>query len=103
MDQAAESLVLDQLLSRLRGYLPELCERYGVSTLGVFGSYVRGEQRAGSDLDLLVEFERVPTLLEFVDLQYHLSDLLGIKVDLVMEKTLKPTIGRHILEEVVPV
>ena len=103
MDQAAESLVLDQLLSRLRGYLPELGERYGVSTLGVFGSYVRGEQRAGSDLDLLVEFERVPTLLEFVDLQYHLSDLLGIKVDLVMKKTLKPTIGRHILEEVVPV
>ena len=103
MDQAAESLVLDQLLSRLRGYLHELCERYGVSTRGVFGSYVRGEQRAGSDLDLLVEFERVPTLLEFVDLQYHLSDLLGIKVDLVMKKTLKPTIGRHILEEVVPV
>jgi len=103
MDQAAESLVLDQLLSRLRGYLPELGERYGVSALGVFGSYVRGEQRTGSDLDLLVEFERVPTLLEFVDLQYHLSDLLGIKVDLVMKKTLKPTIGRHILEEVVPV
>jgi predicted nucleotidyltransferase len=50
-----------------------------------------------------VEFERVPTLLEFVDLQYHLSDLLGIKVDLVMKKTLKPTIGRHILAEVVPV
>jgi predicted nucleotidyltransferase len=103
MDQTTKSLVLDQLLARLRGCLPELRERYGVDTLGVFGSYVRGEQRGGSDLDLLVEFERVPTLLEFVDLQYHLSDVLGIKVDLVMKKTLKPVIGRRILEEVVPV
>jgi predicted nucleotidyltransferase len=50
-----------------------------------------------------VEFERVPTLLEFVDLQYHLADLLGVKVDLVMRKTLKPTIGQRILEKVVSV
>jgi predicted nucleotidyltransferase len=41
-----------------------------VSTLGLFGSYVRGERRRGSDLDVLVEFDRIPTLLEFVDLQY---------------------------------
>ena len=87
----------------MRGHLPELRERYGVRTLGVFGSYVHEEQRGSSDLDVLVEFDRTPTLLEFVDLQYHLSDLLGVKVDLVMKRALKRAIGQRILEEVVPV
>ena len=64
---------------------------------------VREEQHAVSDLDVLVEYERTPTLLKFVDLQYHLSDVLGVKVDLVMKRALKPAIGRRILEHVVPV
>lgn len=103
MSEAAQSTALNQLRERLRAHLPELREHYGVHTLGVFGSYVREEQRGSSDLDVLVEFDRTPTLLEFVDLQYHLSDLLGIKVDLVMKTALKPALGRYILEEVVPV
>ena len=103
MDETSRSATLDRLLVRLRAHLPELRERYGVRTLGVFGSHVRDEQRRSSDLDVLVEFDRTPTLLEFVDLQYHLSDLLGVKVDLVMKRALKPAIGRRILEEVVPV
>jgi len=94
---------LEVLLNILRRHLPELRRRYGVWRLGVFGSYVRGEQKPGSDLDLLVEFDRVPTLLEFVRLQRHLSDVLGVKVDLVMKTALKPEIGRHILDEVVQV
>lgn len=103
MGKATESSNLDHLLAHLRAHLPELRERYGVRTLGVFGSYVREEQCGSSDLDVLVEFDRTPTLLEFVDLQYHLSDLLGVKVDLVMKRALKPAIGRRILAEVVPV
>lgn len=93
----------EEIVRTLRVYLPELGEHYGVSTLGLFGSYVRGEQREGSDLDVLVEFDRTPTLFEFVELQHHLSDLLGVQVDLVMKKTLKPAMGRYILEEVVPI
>nr|WP_232215778.1 hypothetical protein [Archaeoglobus veneficus] len=50
---------------------------------------------------VLVEFEEVPTLLDFVELKYYLTDILGVNVDLVMKKTLKPRIGRRILEEVV--
>lgn len=87
----------------LRVHLPELRERYSVKSLGVFGSYVRGEQKKRSDLDVLIEFEQAPTLLEFVHLKRHLSDLVGIPVDLVLKKTLKPNIGRYILAEVVPV
>ncbi len=74
-----------------------------LALMGVFGSYVRGEQRRGSDLDLLVEFDERPlTLLQFIALEHYLSDLLEVRVDLVERNTLKPTIGRHILAEVVP-
>jgi uncharacterized protein len=96
--------MLADVLRILRAHLPELREHYGVRTLGVFGSYVRGEQRPRSDLDLLVEFDERPlTLIQVIALEQHLSDLLGVKVDLVEKKTLKPAIGRHILQEVVPV
>jgi predicted nucleotidyltransferase len=93
----------EDIMAALRDRLPELRERYGVRSLGIFGSYVRGEQGKRSDLDILVEFDRVPTLFEFVRLERHLSQQLGVKVDLVMKSALKPTIGRYILEEVVPV
>jgi predicted nucleotidyltransferase len=87
----------------LQEYLPELHERYGVRGLSLFGSYLRGEQRKRSDLDVLVEFDRVPSLFEFIRLERYLSELLKIKVDLVMKSALKPAIGRHILEEAQPV
>ncbi len=87
----------------LRAHLPELRERYGVATLGIFGSYVRGEQREDSDLDVLVEFSRVPGLFEFVELKLELAELLGVDVDLVMKRALKPRIGERILQQVVPV
>ena len=94
---------LTEILEILRKHLPELRKRYGVRTLGVFGSYVRGEQGRGSDLDVLVEFGDQPlTLLEFVALEQELCRLLGVKVDLVEKQALKPGIGRSILEEVVP-
>jgi len=90
-------------LQILRAHLPELRERYGVRELRLFGSYLRDEQRKRSDLDVLVEFDRVPSLFEFVRLERYLSELLKIKVDLVMKSALKPAIGRHILEEAQPV
>lgn len=94
---------LDNILKDLRAHLPELRKRYRVKSLGVFGSYVHGEQRRRSDVDVLVEFEQVPTLFGYVELQEHLSKILGVKVDLVMKSALKPAIGKRILEEVVQV
>jgi predicted nucleotidyltransferase len=74
-----------------------------VKELGIFGSYVKEEQKEGSDLDVLVEFEEDAklSLLDVVGLELELSDLLGVKVDLVEKKTLKPYIGQRVLEEVV--
>jgi hypothetical protein len=87
----------------LQAHLPELRERYGVRELSLFGSYLRGEQRKCSDLDVLVEFDRAPSFFEFMRLERYLSELLKMKVDLVMKSALKPAIGRHILEEAQPV
>jgi predicted nucleotidyltransferase len=90
----------DTYIRKLHEMLPELNEKYHVSYLGVFGSYIRGEQKPGSDLDVLVEFSRTPTIFKFVNLENYLSEVLGVKVDLVMKDALKPNIGRHILNEV---
>lgn len=95
---------LDEILATLRAHLPELRQQYGIRSLGVFGSYIRGEQKSRSDLDLLVEFDdRALGLFDFLEIENSLGDLLGVKVDLVEKSTLKPAIGRHILEEVLPV
>ena len=94
---------LEEVLQTLQEHLPALREQFSVKSLGVFGSYVRRENKPKSDLDLLVEFDHAPTLFGFVRLQDHLSELLGVKVDLVMKSALKPEIGRNILAEVVPV
>ncbi len=85
---------------RLQAMLPELRTEYNVSYIGLFGSYVRGENTPESDLDVLVEFSRTPTIFRFVHLENHLSDSLGVKVDLVMKSALKPNIGKQILNEV---
>ncbi|PSN17985.1 DNA polymerase beta [filamentous cyanobacterium CCP5] len=78
-----------------------LQERYQVKELGIFGSYVRQEQTEDSDVDVLVEFYKTPSLLKFVNLENYLSDNLGVKVDLVHKTGLKPRIGKRILAEVV--
>ena len=85
----------------LKSHKDELGSKYGVKEIGIFGSYVKEEQKETSDVDILVEFEKPLGLLEFVALKNYLSDLLGVNVDLVMRKALKPNIGKRILGEVV--
>lgn len=92
-----------EIRQTIHQYLPELAQRYGVVSLGIFGSYVRNEQTPASDIDLLVEIDNPSlTLLEFIELRDRLADLLGIEVDLVEKETLKPAIGQQILSEVEP-
>ena len=76
---------------------------FDIESLGLFGSYIRGEQDSTSDVDILVEFIENPGLIGFMTLENRLSDLLGAKVDLVMKDALKPGIGERILKEVVAV
>lgn len=95
--------VIEDFQNRLRKELPFLAARYHVASLGLFGSYLRGAQRPDSDLDVLVSFSTAPGLLRFIELENYLSDLLGVKVDLVLREALKPRIGERVLREVVPV
>lgn len=92
---------LNELKKKIRENLDFLREKYKVKTIGIFGSYSRGEQRRKSDVDILVEFSEVIDLFTFVELENFLSDLLGVKVDLVMKDTLKPRIRERILSEVI--
>jgi predicted nucleotidyltransferase len=92
---------LDDILVELRHLQPELQKRYPIREMGVFGSWVRGEQREDSDLDVLVDLGDGITLIQFLGLQYELSDRLGIEVDLVMADALRPRIGKRILAEAV--
>lgn len=89
--------------SIIRQYLPKLKQEYNISYLGIFGSYIRGEQKEDSDLDILVEFSKEPDLLEFIGLKQELSEILGVEVNLVMKTALKPRIGKKILEEVMQI
>lgn len=78
----------------------ELKNQYGVKEIGIFGSYVRGKQKDVSDLDILIELEKPIGFVKFMKLEKRISEIIGIRVDLVTKKALKPYIGRRILQEV---
>lgn len=95
-------LQISEILEVLRQHKGELAEQYGVRSIGVFGSRVRGEETEASDVDILVEFdpESRISLLDFVRLEDYLGYLLGVPVDLVEKSALKPRVARHVLAEV---
>lgn len=85
--------LLEMNIEKIRGY--------GVRRIGLFGSYSRGEQTETSDVDILVEFEDdEKTFDNYMDLKFFLEDLFGLKVDLVMEGTIKPDLLPYILGSV---
>lgn len=89
-----------EILNIIRDTKPELAALYGVKNVGVFGSYVRGQQHKRSDIDILVSFNRQIDLFDFIELREYLEARLHNKVDLVMESALKSAIGKRILAEV---
>jgi uncharacterized protein len=92
---------LEEIQKILSQYKPIIQEKYKVSELGIFGSYVRSEQNEESDVDLLIDYEEAPSLLQLIDLENYLSDHLGIKVDVVTKRGLKPRIKERILSQVI--
>ncbi|MCL5987073.1 MAG: nucleotidyltransferase family protein [Actinobacteria bacterium] len=85
----------------LEQYKNELIEKYEIKEIGIFGSYIRGEQKRWSDIDILVEFEEVPDLFKFLELERYLEEVLGRKVDLVRREALREELREIILKEVV--
>ena len=92
------------VVESLRKVMPELASRYGVKRLALFGSFVRGEQRGTSDIDVVVELKR-PLGFELVDLAERLEREVGRRVDLLTPAGLKsirvPTVRKRIKESLV--
>lgn len=81
---------LSQLTTILANHKDYLTSKYGITQLTIFGSYARDEQRADSDLDILIDYEQ-DLGIRFIDLAGELEQLLGLRVDLVSKKGIKPT------------
>ncbi|HXX80096.1 MAG TPA: nucleotidyltransferase family protein [Thermodesulfovibrionales bacterium] len=92
---------IDEAKTILKEHKDEVIRKYGVSEIGIFGSFVRGEQKKRSDIDVLVEYDEIPDLFEFINLERYLQRLLGKKIDLVRKEAIRPEIRERILREVV--
>ena len=92
-----------EVLSTLQAERAALHERFGVARLTLFGSVARDEAITGSDVDLLVEFDKPTGLFSFLELQNHLEALLGCAVDLGTPESLKPRLRARVLAEAVHV
>ncbi len=79
----------------------ERIKRYGVKRIGLFGSYLKGEQKEDSDIDILVEFEKgKKTFDNYMELKFFLEELFKRKVDLVIAESVKPELRKYIMESV---
>jgi len=94
---------LDEIKKILTKHKAGLREKYKVKEIGIFGSFVKGRQKESSDIDILVEFENPVSLLHIVSLENYLSDIIGIKVDVVPKKNIRKELKDSILKEAVPV
>jgi predicted nucleotidyltransferase len=94
---------LDEIKSILREHKQELRQKYGVKETGLFGSYVRGEQKVTSDIDIVADFEEPISLLELVRVEIYLSEILNAKVDLIPREDIREELKESILAETVKV
>lgn len=93
---------LEKIKQILSNHKEELVRKYKIKEIGIFGSYVRGEEEKTSDVDILVEFEEDgKTFDNYMDLKFFLEDTLSVKVDLVMKGAIKESLRPYILKEVI--
>ena len=97
----AKSLTFEQIDQTLRQHFNKLQKQYSVKTLGIFGSYARGEATESSDIDVLVEFDGDLTFDKYMNLKFFLEDLFVKKVDLVIKDDLKQQIKEKVLGETI--
>ena len=101
MKRAASTL--EEVKKILKEHKAEVSRKYKVNEIGIFGSFVRGEQKKRSDIDILVEFEprNIPGLLKLIEMEIYLEKLLRKKVDVVIKSGIRPELKKGILKEVV--
>ena len=101
MKKAVRSI--EEVKAILRKHKDEVVREYHVTEIGVFGSFVRHEQKKLSDVDILVEFDQrnIPGLLKFIEMERYFEKVLRKKVDLVRKGGIRPELRKRILKEVV--
>jgi len=92
-----DKIVLNMIFKKVTSIL----KRYGAKEISIFGSYARGEEKKTSDLDIIVEFSERKSLFDIVGIEQELSEALGIKVDLLTEKSISPYLIDRIKKEMV--
>ncbi len=91
----------NDVIKKLKEHKNELFKKYNIKSLGVFGSYARGEEMPESDVDILVEFSLIPDLFEYMEIERNMEDILSKKVDLIEKNSIKKGLEKYILNEVV--
>jgi hypothetical protein len=91
----------EDILKILGDEIPYLKGKYGVKTIGLFGSYSRGEGRPESDVDILITFGKPIGFFKFIEIEDYLAGKLGTKVELVTDDALKPLVKPHVMEDIV--
>ncbi len=94
---------VEEIRTTIRQHQDVLAQRYGIRVVGLFGSYIRGEQRRRSDIDLLADILRPISLLEIVGAELYLSEVLGVKVDLIPKRDVREELRETILREAVAI
>ena len=93
---------LSEIKEILRKHKKELKERYKVKSIAIFGSYARNEQKETSDIDILIDYYEPISLLKLIELENYLSDLLGVKVDLITKNSIhNPYVKKSIEEDLI--
>jgi len=101
MKRAVKSV--EEVKAILKGHKAEVIQKYRVREMGIFGSFVRSEQKRRSDVDILVEFDprNIPGLIKLIEMEMYLEKLLGEKVDVVIKSGIRPELKKGILKEVI--
>jgi predicted nucleotidyltransferase len=93
---------MDGFVSQHRGEILKIAAQHGARTIRLFGSTARGDPRAGSDIDLLVDLEPGRSLLDLIAIKQDLEDVLGRPVDVVTEAAISPYIRQRVLADAIP-
>ncbi len=96
-------VTLREIIDSIKSLKEDIRKKYRAEVVGIFGSFVRGEEKETSDIDVLVEFDGDADLFDFVGLSIFLEERLGRKVDVVPRDTVRAELKEIILKEAVPV
>ena len=91
----------ERILKILEKRKDEIRDKYKVKEMWIFGSFVRGQQKKTSDVDILVDFEEVPDLFDFLELEKYVEKILNVKVDLLRKQAIRRELKQRILNEAI--